>query len=154
MAEATINNSEVIIGHGKTLEYSDNGADWTKVPGTIDINLPERELGAAEITNDDSPDFTKEYQPGMYEPGTVSFTYRYNKTGFAALETIFQLATAAETRAQATKSWRVTLPDGSRTVFDGFLTAHNLPVEGGEESPIVEAEIQVTGKMAFSPSGS
>ena len=143
-----IDNDEVIIGHGKHIAHSADGVTYSDVAGTIEVNLPERELGAAEITNDDSPDFTKEYMPGMYEPGTVSFTYRYNKTGFAALEAIYQLATVAATRGSATKFWKVTLPDGSESTFKGFLTAHNLPVEG-EDSPIVEAEIQIVGKMVY-----
>jgi len=151
MAEAVIDNSEVIIGHAKKLFYSDDGLAWTKVRGTIEVNLPERELIASEITNDDSPDYTKEYIPGMYEPGTVGFTYRYNKTGFAALETIFQLASASGTRDQAVKTWKVELPDGSTAVFDGFLTSHNLPIEG-EDSPVVEGEIQIVGKMTWTSS--
>jgi hypothetical protein len=146
-----LDRDEVIIPHGKHIAYSDTlGGSYTNVDGTVDVNLPERELGASEITNDDSPDFHKDYIPGMYEPGTVGFTYRYNKTGFAALETIFQLASATGTRASATKYWKVTIPDGGSTaIFRGFMTAHTLPMEGDEDSPIVEVELQVNGKIAY-----
>jgi hypothetical protein len=143
---------EAIISHGKHIAYSDTeGGTYTNVDGTVDVNLPERELGGSEITNDDSPDFHKDYIPGMYEPGTTGFTYRYNKTTFEALETIYQLASASGTRLQATKWWLVTIPDGSTAKFRGFLTAHNLPMEGAEDSPVVECEIQVRGKIAYTP---
>jgi hypothetical protein len=139
---------EVIIGHGKQLLYCDTvDGTYTKVDGTIEVNLPERELEAEEITNDDSPDFHKDYNPGMYEPGTVPFTYKYTKTQFAALETIFQLATVAATRSSATKFWKVILTDGSTASFRGFLTKHDLPMEQGTVN--VEAEMQVCGKMSY-----
>jgi hypothetical protein len=140
---------EVIIGHGKHIAYSDDGVTYTTVDGTVDISLPERELGATEITNDDSPNFHKDYIPGLYEPGKVNFTYRYTKTQFAALETIYQKANTAATRGDATKTWKVTLPDASTAVFNGFLTSHNLPIDGGEDSPVVEGEIQVIGLMTW-----
>jgi hypothetical protein len=145
--------SEHVIGHGKRLEYgdADSNSYYTKVAGTIDITLPERELGKSETTNDDSPDATKEYTPAIYEPGTLPFTYRYQRSQFTALETVFQLASAPETRATATKYWRVTLPDGSKAVVRGFLTKHSLPVDGQEDSPVVECEVQCIGKMVWTP---
>ena len=140
---------EHIIGHAKQLSYGDTlvGAT-TRVFGTREVNLPERELGTAEVTNDDTPDFHKDYIPGLYEPGTVSFTYLYAKSQFAALEAIYQLATVAATRASATKFWKVTLPDASTATFKGFLTKHDLPMET-EDEVVVEAEIQVVGKITF-----
>lgn len=145
----TFDRDEAIIGYGKHIAYSDTEAgSYTAIAGTVDINLPERELSAEEVTNDDSPNFHKQYIPGMYEPGTVSFTYRYNTTSFAALEAIYQLASVAGTRTSATKWWKVTLSDGSTATFRGFLTAHNLPLEI-EGSPIVESEIQVDGAMEY-----
>lgn len=142
--------AETIIGAGKRLAYcaTSNGT-FISVFGTVDISLPERELGVSEITNDDSPDFHKDYIPGLYEPGTIPFTYRYTKTQFALLEAIYQLATVAATRASATKYWKVTLGDGSVAAFQGFLTKHDLPVEGEEDSPVVECELQVIGKMTW-----
>lgn len=145
------NRDEHAIGYGKKIAYSaTEGGSYTEVDGTVEVNLPERELGTAEATNDDSPDFHKDYLPGLYEPGTVSFTYRYGKTLFAAVETVFQLANVAATRASATKFWKVTLPEGSTATFKGFLVKHDLPMEI-EDVITVEAEIQVIGKITFTP---
>jgi len=142
---------ECIIGYGKRLSYSDteNGT-YVEVFGTIDVTLPERELGKAEITNDDSPDYHKDYIPGLYEPGTVPFTYRYTATIFADLEDLFMLASDTGTRGQATKWWKCVLADGAEYKWRGFLMKNNLPTEI-EGSPVVEAEIQVGGKMQTTP---
>jgi hypothetical protein len=143
------NESEVVIGHGKSLAYADAEAGpYVEIPGTIDISLPERELGATELVHDDLTDYTKDSIPALLDPGTVDFTYVYGKTAFASIEAIFQLATSAANRATATKFWRTTLPDGATATFRGFLTSHGLPMEQ-EDHLVVEASIQVRGKMTF-----
>lgn len=144
---ATYDRDEHVLGYGKSIAFSDSeNGSYTTIAGTIDVQLPERELGAAEITNDDSEDYHKDYTPRLYEPGTASFSYKYTASQFAELETVYQLASDAGTRASATKWWKVTLPDGEVHKFRGFLTKHDLPVEI-EEVPTVESEIQVCGKM-------
>lgn len=145
------NDSETVIGHGKELAYSDteNGT-YTPIPGTIEVNLPERELGESEILNDDSEHYHKDYLPSVFDPGTISFTYQYGKTAFAEVEALFQLASATATRASATKWWRITSPDGSTSKVRGFLKSHNLPMEQ-EDAVVVEAEIRCRGKMTFTP---
>jgi hypothetical protein len=146
---ADFNRDEAEIGFGKTIEYSDNGTSgWVKVPGTVEANFPESELEMVEVTNDDSPDRHKDYVVGLYEPGTVSFTYRYGRTAFAALDAVYKLATTAEGRVNATKHWRISLADGSACTFRGVLTSHNLPTDI-EDVLTVEAEIQVVGQATF-----
>jgi len=142
-------NADAIIGYKKKIEFSDTlMGTYVKLAGTININLPERELGTAETTNDDSPGFHKQYIPALYEPGTVTVSYRYGAPGFAAVETLFQLAAVASTRAAATKFWKVTLPDTTVAAFQGFVTRNNLPLEI-EDSPECEFEIQVSGAMTY-----
>ena len=144
--------SEHTIGHGKKIEYAAVQAMTSAVQifGTTEINFPESELSATDFTNDDSPSYHKEYEPGMYEPGTVGFTYVFSKTEYTKVETIFQLATVTATRASAKKYFRITLADGSAVVFPGFITKNN--VSGAQEDGVmVEAEIQVTGPRVFTP---
>lgn len=142
---------EVVIGHGKELAWSDteNGS-YTPIPGTIEVNLPERELGESEILNDDSPDYHKDYLPSVFDPGTISATYQYGKTAFAEVEALYQLASVTATRDSATKWWRITNPDGSASKVRGFIKTHNLPMEQ-EDAVVVELEIRCRGKMTFTP---
>ena len=140
--------NEAIIGYGKKLSYG-----GTQIPGTVQVDLPERELAAEEVTNDDSPDRHKEYIPGLYEPGTMGFSYRYGKTAFAAMETVFMGASVAgATPDSAIKDWVYTLPDGSSASWRGFITSHKLPAEL-EGVLTVEGEMQVVGKVTFSAGG-
>ncbi len=141
--------NEVTNAHGKRLSYSDTliGAR-TEVFGTVDVNLPERELEEEDVTSDDSPDFTKEFDPALYDPGEVGFTYKYTKTQFTALETLFQLASAVLTRKDATKFWKILYPDGSSAIFQGYLKAHNLPGEGATTLQ-AEGAIRVKGKVTW-----
>lgn len=141
--------TQTIIPFGKRIAYSDtSGGSYTSVFGTIEVDLPDRDLGKAEITNDDSTLRHKDYIPGLYEPGTIKVTYRYTRTQFAALETIFQLATVQSTVASATKYWKTTLPDGSTALVQGFIVKHSLPMDL-ESSPAVELEIQCLGAMTW-----
>lgn len=143
-------DSEYIISHGKHIAYSDteNGT-YVTIEDTREISFPEAELGSAETTNDSTPDFRKDYIPGLYEPGTISFTYVYGKTQFAAIEALFQLASVAGTRNSATKYWKITLSDGSTGIVRGFLTKHTLPGSEGEDVHVCECEIQCRGKLTF-----
>lgn len=134
-------NTTAQIGYGKHLAYSDtSNGSYTTIDGTVEINLPERELGSSESTNDDSPDYHKQMVPTLFDPGSVKFSYRYNKTQFATVDTIFL--------ARTLKYFKVTLPDNSTAIFPGFLMKHDLPV-AIEDVLTVEGEIQVTGKMAW-----
>ena len=134
-------------GDGGNIGNADtrNRSTWT---------FPERELSSAEeVTNDDSPDRHKEYIPGLYEPGTMSFSYRYGKSAFASMETVFMGASVAgATPADSIKFWTYTLPDGSVAKWRGFITSHKLPAEL-EGVLTVEGEMQVIGKVTFSAGG-
>ncbi|MGC4030255.1 MAG: phage tail tube protein [Tepidisphaeraceae bacterium] len=138
-------------GFGKILEYSDTGSGtWTKASKTVEIEIPDAELGAEESTHDDSTDYHREYIPTLYDPGTLPFTYRYEKAAFALIEAVFQLANTSATRASATKFWRLTLPDGSKVAWKGFITKHGLPTDI-DGVLTCECEMQVIGKRTFTP---
>lgn len=143
------NRNEIRSAHGKRLSYADTLAGpYTIVYGTVDISLPERELEEEEVTNDDSEDFTKDYEPGLYDPGTSGFTYKFQDEQFTALETMYQLATVPATRGDATKFWKLELPSGSTGIWQGYLKSHNLPTEGAT-TPTVEAEIRAKSKVTW-----
>lgn len=143
---------EFIISHGKRLSYSATvDGTYTLVEDTIEIDLPEAEIDETEVTTDSTPNYTKAFLMGLIDPGSISFTYRYSVTQFAALETIFALARTTEGRESAVRFWKVTLPDGSTAIVKGWLKKHALPVGSGSDSPEVECEIRCTGAMTFTP---
>lgn len=141
--------SEHIIGFGKKLSYCTtvNGS-YTDVYNTRNITAPQTQLGSAEITNDNSPNRTKARIPGLYDPGTVSFTYVYSRTQFAALQTLLAGGTSQAGAAAATLFWKITYADGSVLAFQGYLTKNDLPAEL-EGELVSEGEIQATTVPTF-----
>lgn len=142
-------DSEVDIPQGKRLSYctTANGT-FTVISGTTDVTPPERERGEAEYTSDDSAGRTKQFKPAMSDPGKCKGKYRYQKTQFAAIETLSAAATQLYFKLQT--------PDLAVHAWQGFFTKHNVGELGMEEVPDVDFEIRVNGVTTFTaaPSGS
>lgn len=144
-----LNRSQIRSAHGKRLAYCDTlVGTYLDVFGTVDINLPERTLEEEEVTNDDSADFTKDFEPGLYDPGEAGFTYKYTDDMWALLEAIFLLASVPLTREDATKFWKVTFPSGATAIFSAYIKSHNLPLEGAT-TPTVEGSLRVKSKITW-----
>lgn len=147
------NEAETTIGHGWNVLYAANLAglsSGTPIDGTTGVHFPDGELGEMEITNDDTADFMKDYHPGLYDPGTVAFTYKFGKTQYAVVEAVYQECTVAATRATAaSRYWKIVAPDGSFATFKGFLKKHAITDSDQEDALEVECEIRVRGKITF-----
>ncbi|HQY88825.1 MAG TPA: hypothetical protein PK402_09210 [Tepidisphaeraceae bacterium] len=143
------------INHGKQLSFCDTvDGEYTHVAKTQDWNLPDSELGASEFTNDDSPNFTKQYQPGMYEPGTVEGTYVYTDDAFEIMQELFERGKdeanrAADAETPVTVFWKAELPSGAVASWQGFVTKNGLPMDGQDETTVSEFAIQVSGTMTY-----
>lgn len=140
--------SQAIIGHGKSLAWSDteNGT-YTEIDGIDSITPPNPELSSADVTNDQSPSRTRQSIPGIFEPGTVDATYKYTPSVFEQVEEVFMLASEHETAADATKWWRVMLNNGDVFRFQGFIVRHSVTQIELEDAVAVELSIQVTGPV-------
>lgn len=137
-------NTEHSIGHGYNVAYSDDGTTYTSIEGTFDVTPPERQLGSADITNDDTADNHKDSLPGLFDPGVCKFSYHYGKTQYAAVEAVFL--------ARTNKYWKITAPDSSVRTFRGYITKHSEPTAGQEEAIQVDVEIQLRTKQTFAVS--
>jgi hypothetical protein len=148
-----LDENEATIGFNKKLEWSDteNGS-YTRVSNTVDVDLPDRSLGEAEFTNDESPDFHRQFTPQLYDPGTLDFTYIYTDDAFEAIEELYATGMVAETRDEMTKWWKITIPTGAVCKFRGYVNKHGMPmtVDGINQ---VAASLRVSGKMTFTPAG-
>lgn len=103
-----MSESSGTLGFGSTIT-----CDGTPVAQTIDLPFPEPETGDAKITNNDSPDFTHEYIPGLIEPGVFEFEVIYKKDQYAGL--------AAKQAARTIHDWVEEFPDGSGWGFPGYV---------------------------------
>lgn len=130
---------------GTTLSRS----DMASVPTFTDIaNITEGPNGpglsrtAQDHSAHDSPDNSKEYAPGMTDPGEVSMTLNWNsaQTSHASIrDDIYD---------QSLRDYRITEPDGAIVDFSGFVTGFdwNRPVD---DKMSADVTFQVSGKPTF-----
>lgn len=133
------------VGYGSKIEFATdtNGTPgtYTKIGQTKDIKGPDSEVGDVKVTNNDSPDNTKEYGPGMIEPGVIGWDLVYEKTDFATLYALF---------GDGNKYfWRETFADGSTMVAPGYLKKLPIVTKTEDEANMVSVEVKLTGKPVF-----
>ena len=140
---------EVIVPIGKRLSYSptSNGT-YVTIFGTTKITPPEREIGKADYTNDDSPraassgttgPVVKEYKSATMEPGTVKASYVYQVTQFGTIDAVFVTG--------ASVYWKLLTPDNKVRTFMGYISKHAEGELGLDDVPEIDLEIQVSGPI-------
>ena len=134
-------SSDATPGYGAQLGYSTTGSDYTNIAQTVDLTGPEPEVGEVGITNNDSPDNTKEYMPGMIEPGTQEFELIYKKSVCNTLYGMFGNG--------ITYFWKLEYPDGSSWTFKGFLKSFGTEAPTEDEAMKNTIGIKLTNKPTF-----
>jgi hypothetical protein len=134
--------SDATVGYGSVLSTSaTQGGTYTDIAQTVDLTGPEPEVGEINITNNDSPDNTKEYLPGMIEPGEMSFEVIYSSAQAEDLYTMF---------GDGLVHWfKETYPDGGSWTFPGFLNAFGSEAPTEDEAIRNTVGIKLTGKPVF-----
>ena len=103
------------LGFGSKISYSSNaGATWVPVAQSEDLNSPEVETGKVKITNNDSPNTSQEYAPGILDPSGIDFQWIYTAAQQAALYTL--------QTARTVVLWKEIFPDGSGWTWSGWIT--------------------------------
>jgi hypothetical protein len=134
-------STDATVGYGSTIGYGTDGTTYTSVAQTVDLAGPEPEIGDVGITNNDSPDNTKEYMPGMIEPGEIEYDVVYKKDVCNTLYTMFGDGT--------TYYWKETFPDGSTWTFKGYLKKFGTETKTEDEAIKNTISIKLTNKPVF-----
>jgi predicted secreted protein len=130
---------------GTVLSRSDMGS----VPTFVDIanvtsgpDGPGLSRTAIDTTAHDSPDNSKEYIPGMVDPGEVSLTLNWNSAA------VSHQTVRDDIYDQSLRDYRITEPDGGKVDFSGFVTGFswNRPVD---DKLSADATFQVSGKPVW-----
>ena len=89
------------IGYGTILAYSDteNGS-YTDIAEMTDIGLPNIEANDVDKTTYTSPSYSREFTPGLINPGEVTFRVLFDKD---ELDTLYALR-------RTTQWWRIRFP--------------------------------------------
>jgi hypothetical protein len=137
--------STATVGYGSQLLYSTTEeGSYSAIAQTVDLAGPEPEIGEVNITNNDSANATKEYLPGMIEPGEMEFEVIYKKDACNTLYTMF---------SGRTVYWfKLAYPDGSYWIFPGFLNSFGTEAPTEDEAIRNTIGIKLTALPTFTPS--
>lgn len=123
-------------GIGTTLKI-----DGSTVANVKSINGPNMSKDTIESTALDTLGGYKTFITGLKDPGTLTFTLMFDKTGYLALKTAFESNTAS--------SIEITLPDGTKFTFSGFVTGLPLTISA-EDIVTCDVTIQISGMVNVS----
>jgi len=133
------------VGYGSKVYYATNTAgtpgSYTVIGQTLDIKGPDSEVGDIKLTNNDSPYNTKEYAPGMVEPGTIGWEMVFDDTIHATLYALFG--------NQTLYFWKEVFTDGSTMVAPGYLKKLPITTKTEDEADMVSVEVKLTGLAVF-----
>ncbi|MDB5297300.1 MAG: hypothetical protein JWO31_3283 [Phycisphaerales bacterium] len=126
-----------IISYASVATYDGEGATFTPFAKLRSITPPKPEAEDIDITNSDSPDSAREFEPGLFDPGETEFTILYNKAVAVALYALFRVP----------KGFRIEFPDGSGWLFNGYVKSIG---DEGDLGDVYETTItiKISGKPA------
>lgn len=121
----------------------DSGVTYVVRAGIEDIVPPAKKKKAIKSSHLNSTNNYHTYFGGMKEGGECKLKIVFDKTEHAAWDVIFE--------ATANYTYRVTLVDGSKIVFDAVVTDFSTPTTSTDDDNALMTEItlKVSGKPAF-----
>lgn len=136
--------TDATLGYGSQLYYRATGGSgtWTKFAQTVDLKGPEPEVGDVKITNNDSPNNTHEYKPGMLEPGTQDFDIVYDKTQCATLYALLGNGTLYD--------FAEVYPDSAGWTYTGYVKKFATETKTEDEAIKNTVTLKLTTKPVFS----
>jgi hypothetical protein len=126
-----------ITGYGGQLQVDISGT-YTQVAEVKDIDGPNQDSTAIDVTHLQSPNNTREYLPGLQEPGIINVTANFTATGCNTMYGFFRV----------TKAWRALFSNGSKWDFSGHMSSFGTTIPLEEAAGMTFA-IKVTGKPLF-----
>lgn len=138
--------SEQIIAYGATIERSDDGTDWDRIPGVKGVAVPVVTTEYEEVTSLDSPNGFREYIKGLKDAGDISVPMGYTADGYEQM--------LADQNAADAIHYKVTMkPQPSQSTGDTFqFKAFPTPeLEAGDlGAPVnINLNLRLTGDVTW-----
>ncbi|MGE4339150.1 MAG: phage tail tube protein [Pigmentiphaga sp.] len=133
------------IGYGSRFEVSqDNGATWFEVAEVFDITPPSDTVDMIDATHMQSPDRTREFIPGLIDPGEASFEMNFlpGSTSDAKIREI--KASLARVRC------RLTFPNNATWTFSAQVSGYE-PAVPNDDKMTATVTFRVTGSYVPAP---
>ncbi|WP_406871623.1 phage tail tube protein [Aminobacter sp. P9b] len=133
------------IGYGSFFHISeDNGATWIELAEVFDITPPNDTVDEIDATHMQSPNRTREFIPGLIDPGEASFEMNF-VPGSAS-----DLKVAALKVAGARVKCRITFPNSVAWVFSGWISSYE-PAVPTDDKMTATVTWRVTGSTVSTP---
>ena len=126
--------SNAVLGFGTKLNRGTSAAGpFTSMAQSVDVKSPEPEVAKVKVTNNDSPNNSQEYIPGLFDPGDLELEVIYTPT--------VQAQWYADFAARSVQWYTVVFPDGSGWKFPGFV--QKFGDETKTENEAIKAKVTV-----------
>lgn len=137
--------TEASIGYGSLFDISrDSEATWIPVGEVYDITPPNDTVDEIDATHMQSPNRTREFIPGLIDPGEASFEQNFIP-GSASDVLIRELKGAGE-RVRC----RITFPNGVTWKFSGWVSGYE-PAVPTDDKMTATVTWRVTGPTVSTP---
>lgn len=117
---------------------------FTPFAEMTDFGPPGISRDSVDFTHFGSPDFFREFKPGIADGGEVSVTYNL------VPGLLDDAAIGAHFDTRSVEAWRVVFPNGAKLDFRGFATAHERATPM-DDKMTGSATFKVTGKPVLTP---
>lgn len=137
--------TQASIGYGSFFHISeDNGSTWIELAEVYDITPPNDTVDEIDATHMQSPNRTREFIPGLIDPGEASFEMNF-VPGSAS-----DLKIAALKVAGARVKCRITFPNAVTWVFSGWVSGYE-PAVPTDDKMTATVTWRVTGSTVSTP---
>lgn len=130
------------IGYGAVFAIESATPDtYVNVAEVVSVTPPALKRGYEDATHIASDNRIKEFIPGLFEYGEAQLTLNFTSAQFDTLLTAAKSTTGGK--------YRITLPDTSTIVFEGFFTGLTPPELTAEGKMEATASIRPKGAVTF-----
>lgn len=137
--------TQASIGYGSFFHISrDNEATWIDLAEVFDITPPNDTVDEVDATHMQSPNRTREFIPGLIDPGEASFEMNF-VPGSPSDLLIAEIKTAGE-RVRC----RLTFPNGVTWKFSGWVSSYE-PAVPTDDKMTATVTWRVTGPTISTP---
>ena len=116
---------------------------YTKVPEIMKISGPGFSVGEIDVTNLDSPNNTKEYIPGLVDPGdlTAEMNWLPDDTTHIALFN--------DVGSRTVRKWKITLSGTTKVItFSGYVKTFPIDLQSGAQKKI-NLTVRISGAVTI-----
>lgn len=131
------------IAYGTILQVDhDSNGSFTAIGQLADLNGPQGDVDAVDVTTHDSPSARREFKPGLVDEGTVDFELVWDPA-----DSTHQILSTLR-GARTVCPWRIVWVNGTTTSFSGFVTTMS-PVAPVDDKLACSFTIRTTGVVTW-----